>query len=345
LADSDVYGDLARAVVQQDARSAIEMVAALSAQGVDLRRFVAEGIAFYRGVFLAHYSPNLAEVADEPEDVLAEWRQVAQELPAPDVLRVVDHLAEALLRLREGREERLMVEITLLKLTQPQTAGDPASLLARIDQLEQKVRRLGTVSPVTPRPVAVVPEEKPGAVGEAETAGAEEPIRPESTVEHEEPAAVEEEPVQVPVTQVPPAGPISGLTIGQFESVWPALVAGVRDDLGPRRQALFREASPGSVDGSTVTLFLPDHLSFHLEQLQDDDLVRQVVEARAAELLGGSVRVRFRTGSGSDAPPAQEDVVPNKDQLLEAPGSANDPDALVEGLLGGQVIEEIMDDD
>jgi hypothetical protein len=260
---------------------------------------------------------------------------------------VVDHLAEALLRLREGREERLMVEITLLKLTQPQTAGDPASLLARVDQLEQKVRRLGTAPPVTPRPAAVVPAETPGEAAEAETAGADEPNRPDTTVEeYKEPAPVEEpEPESVPVAQVRPAEPISGLTIGQFESVWPALVAGVRDDLGPRRQALFREASPGSVDGSTVTLFLPDHLSFHLEQLQDDDLVRRVVEARAAELLGGSIRVRFRAGSGSDVLPTQEDVVPNKDQLLDAPGSANDPDALVEGLLGGQVIEEIVDED
>ena len=84
-----------------------------------------------------------------------------------------------------------------------------------------------------------------------------------------------------------------------------------------------------------------------LEQLQDDDMVKQVVEARAAELLGGSVRVQFSAGSGVETGSSvvEEDVVPNKDQLLEAPTSANDPDALVEGLLGGQVIEEIVDED
>jgi DNA polymerase-3 subunit gamma/tau len=350
LADSDVYADLARAVMQQDARMAIEMVAALSAEGVDLRRFIAEGIAFYRGVFLAHYAPNLAEVADEPEDVLAEWRQVAQEIPAADVLRVVDHLAEALLRLREGREERLMVEMTLLKLTQPQTAGDPASLQARIEQLEQRVRRLGTETPAVPRPAITAqldeaPAHKPPLENERP-----EPDKPPESGPVLEPAreTAGETAAEPQVVAAAEAGadPITDLTIGQFESVWPALVAGVRDDLGPRRQALFREASPGTVDGSTVTLVLPDHLSFHLEQLQGDDLVRQVVEARAAELLGGSVRVQFRSGTGGDADAlsSEEDALPRKDQMLEAPAAADDPDALVEGLLGGQVIEEIVDE-
>ena len=357
LADSEVYANLAKAVVDQDARSAIEMVAALSAQGVDLRRFVAEGIAFFRGVFLAHYAPNLAEVADEPADVLEEWTKVAQDLPAADVLRMVDHLAEALLRLREGREERLMVEITLLKLTRPQTAGDPASLLARIDQLEQRVRRQGVVPPPATRPVAVVANEETPVDSEVVQAEENAPTA-EVSAPTTEPAAVpppvelgvpeEVESAAEPVPLV--AEPIADLTIGQFEAVWPALVAGVRDDLGPRRQALFREASPGRVEGSKVTLILPNHLSFHLEQLQGDEMVRQVVEARAAELLGGSIQVQFRSGTLGGADPAVAepdggDRPVSKHQLLEAPAATTDPDSLVEGLLGGQVIEEIVDED
>jgi len=354
LPDSEVYANLARAVVQQDARVAIELVAALSAEGVDLRRFVTEGIAFFRGVFLAHYAPNLAEVTDEPADVLEEWTTVAKELPAPDVLRMVDHLAEALLRLREGREERLMVEITLLKLTRPQTAGDPASMLARIEQLEQKVRRLGA----TPSVVTMAsPALSDSAAGETEAfqtpdgvSVADEAPSISDELLPSEPDGEQSELPATPPEEATTLGPLADLTIGQFESVWPALVAGVRDDLGPRRQALFREASPGSVEGSTVTLILPDHLSFHLEQLQADDLVKRVVQARAAELLGGSIRIQFRSGSqpGDDtsrSEPDETESLPNKHQMLESPATTTDPDALVEGLLGGQVIEEIVDDD
>jgi DNA polymerase-3 subunit gamma/tau len=368
LADSEVYSHLARAVVDQDARAAIKMVAGLSAEGVDLRRFVSEGIAFYRGVFLAHYAPNLAEVADESPDVLADWIRVSKVLPAPDVLRMVDHLAEALLRLREGREERLMVEITLLKLTRPETAIDPASMAARIEQLEQRVRRLGAGAPafVKPAPVATqaaavmetraVESQDPVAMtGAPESRSvtnlAEEPLPPEPAdavpAELDEQAPFDD--VLDPAPPVVALEPVGNLTLSQFESVWPALVAGVRDDLGPRRQALFREASPGSVDGSIVTLHLPDHLSFHLEQLQTDELVKKVVEARAAELLGGSIRIQFRSGSpqndGASSSPSESEMLADKHQLLEAPAVATDPDALVEGLLGGQMIEEVVKDD
>jgi DNA polymerase-3 subunit gamma/tau len=365
LADSEVYAQLAHAVVEKDARAAIEMVAKLSAEGVDLRRFVSEGIAFYRGVFLAHYAPNLAEVADESEDVLDDWIKVSKELPALDVLRVVDHLAEALLRLREGREERLMVEITLLKLTRPETAGDPASMAARIEQLEQRVRRLGTGAPAAAKAATAATQDarsqEPDTAASANSAAvagaqpgpeprtAAQPSEPQpDQFEKDEPVALEEAP-PTPEPEVVALQDVGDLTLGQFESVWPALVAGVRDDLGPRRQALFREASPGGVQGSTVTLYLPDHLSFHLEQLQSDELVKEIVEARAAELLGGSIRIQFRSGGRPDDPSpssaADSETTPDKHQLLEAPSETTDPDALVEGLLGGQVIEEIVDDD
>jgi hypothetical protein len=52
------------------------------------------------------------------------------------------------------------------------------------------------------------------------------------------------------------------------------------------------------------------------------------------------------TAEGPLSPePEAAEVLPNKHQLLEAPSAATDPDALVEGLLGGQVIEEFLDDD
>jgi hypothetical protein len=250
-----------------------------------------------------------------------------------------------------------MVEITLLKLTRPETAGDPASLAARVDQLEQRVRRLGSSPPAVARPVAaaatpavrepspVVPDGSPGAADE-EPSLASPPA--EAAEPANQPAAPDDGIAAVEPLPAKAGEPLGELTLGQFESVWPALVAGVRDDLGPRRQALFREASPGSVQGSTVTLYLPDHLSFHLAQLQDDEMVREVIEARAAELLGGSIRIQFRSGSGGAASPAdpdEADVVPEKNQLLDAPSGLTDPDALVEGLLGGQVIEEIVKDD
>ena len=90
LADSDAFMRLARALAGHDTKAGLELIAELAAGGVDLRRFVSESIGFFRGVFLAHYAPNLAEIADESDDVLDMWRSAATLVPSTDVLRAVD---------------------------------------------------------------------------------------------------------------------------------------------------------------------------------------------------------------------------------------------------------------
>ncbi|MGH8928329.1 MAG: DNA polymerase III subunit gamma/tau, partial [Acidimicrobiia bacterium] len=135
MADSEVYTRLADAIAAGDARSALELVAELAARGIDLRRFVGEAIGFFRGVFLAHYSPNLAEVVDEPDEVLESWKKTSARIGPGDVLRAVDLLGEALVKLREGREERLMVELVMIKLARPEAATDPEALVARLERL------------------------------------------------------------------------------------------------------------------------------------------------------------------------------------------------------------------
>lgn len=338
LADADAFRTLADAVDRQDAKQGLELVAGLASQGVDLRRFVGEAVGFFRGVFLAHYAPNLAEVADEPDFVLDEWRKTAKALKPQEVLRIVDHLSEALLRLREGREERLMTELAILKLTRPETATDAASLLSRIERLEQQARRNRQATPAAetrPRQTAGKKPSKPATKPQAAARPSETSTQP--AVEPP-PEAQPTEPVPEPAPVVPP---VEDLTLEQVEAVWPAIVAGIRDHLGPRRLAFFREASPIGVDGATIVLGVPAHLGFHLSQLQADPAVAQTVAEKAAEMLGGAVAVRF---TGADQQPATEpDTIPDKDHLQDA-GDAIDPGALVEGLLGGQVIEEITPD-
>ena len=315
LAEADAPMRLANAMVEQDAKAALELVAEMMAEGVDLRRFVSESIAFFRGVFLAHYAPNLAEVADEPADVLEEWRAASKVVAAPDVLRVIDQLGDSLIKLREGREERLMIELALLRLVRPEVVGDPASLAARLDRLEQRVKHLAD-APAVPRP-----ERDPAPI----------PDNPEP---------VSRSAVTPPVTEPPKAEarpPIDGLTIEKVEEVWPVLLASVREDLTQRRWAFFREAFPAAVENTTIVLHLPAGLDFHLAELNGDSRVLDVVEAKAADLVGGAVRVEFRLADAVVSVD-EDEVVPDKDSLPEAP--EHDPERLVAEFLGAELVSE-----
>jgi DNA polymerase-3 subunit gamma/tau len=313
LADSEAFLRLVDAVASQDAKAALELVAELAADGVDLRRFVAESVAFFRGAFLAHYAPNLAEIADEPPDVYEGWKKAAQIVPAGDVLRAVDLLGEALVRLREGREERLMTELALIKLTRPETASDTEAILSRVERIE---RRLGKPEPV------------PAALGSPVRESAPAEAVPVDEVEE---VALPEEPAAEPA----PVDLQGDISLDQLQRVWPGLFGSLREVLGARRWAFFREAVPASVHGGTIVLEVAH--DFHLQSLQEDDAVAAIVATRASDLLGGPVKVRFGLRAGGEG--ADEQTI-DMTQLEERPQGSGDPTSLLASELGAEVVEE-----
>lgn len=350
LADADAFGTLVESIASQSAADGLMLISSLASEGTDLRRFVSDSIEFFRGVFLAQYAPNLEEIVDEPAEVLEEWRGIGRKLPPTDVLRCIDRLGEALVELRDGREERLVVELAIIQMTRPETSPDPGALAARIDRVEERVRLL---------------HERAGAAAAApqSSAPAPRPAEPEPAVE-----AVEDSPPEPPSLKVvpdatsddpeervepiasPPSEPVQAAaspTLDAVDSAWPAIMAKVRDEAGMRRHALFREVRPVAVEGNRLILELPAHLPFHLAQLGEDDHLNAVVTAAASEALGGNVRLEYRSADGdaSLAHPVEpeeqpDEPVPDKDQLLDASDSENDPTDLVIDLLGGEVIDE-----
>ena len=335
LADSEAFMRLVEAVADQDAKAALELVAELAADGVDLRRFVAESVAFFRGVFLAHYAPNLAEISDEPADVYESWRKAAQLVTAGDVLRAVDLLGDALVRLREGREERLMTELALIKLTRPETSSDAEALLSRVERIE---RRLGKPDPV-PTPGAAAPGPEFSAKAPPSPSGVEPPAAPPTPPMKSGNGEVEMAPEPAKPALLPAGGesaPAIDVSFDQLQKVWPGLFGSLRDVLGARRWAFFREAVPAAVEGNVIVLEVPH--GFHLQSLQEDDAVAAIVATRAGDLLGGTVRVRF--GLRESVADGTGEQTIDMTQLEERPEGSTDPTSLLASELGAEVVDE-----
>jgi DNA polymerase III subunit gamma/tau len=314
LADDDAFGGLIEAITDQDAPKGLGIVARLAAEGADLRRFVADSVGFMRGIFLAQYAPNLEEVTDEPPDVLAVWRKHAAIISSGDLLRAIDLFGEALAHLRDGREERLVVELAVLKATRPETALDAAALAARLDRLERQARQT--------HPAASAPIQVSGsAVREAD--------------EEEPPLDRERSAVNGPRPTVN-----TDLSLATFLTAWPAMVARVRSDVGARRHAYLKEANPVAVEEGVVVFEIPSHLHFLLEQLKADTELHEILSGMAIETLGTPISMRFVPGD-EDAQAPEPDRAPDKDDLAEEGTDAGeDPTRLVTDLLGGEVISE-----
>ncbi|MBU1864919.1 MAG: DNA polymerase III subunit gamma/tau, partial [Actinobacteria bacterium] len=340
LADTETFARLCAAISSQDAPGALRLVAEIAGSGADLRRYAADALEFFRGVFLAQYAPNLEEIVDEPSDVLEEWRAQARALDSSDVLRAIDQLGDALVTLREGREERLVLELTLLRLVRPETASDPVSLAGRMARLEDRVRLLGERSET---PAEAIPRAPRAETEPIPTSPPRLELAPEPAT-----ASRADQPPSAPdrvVAAQPAADPPAGLDLAAVDTVWPQLVSKVREESGPRRYALFRETRPIGVEGARLVLGIGAHLPFHLAQLQEDDRLTGVVTRAAGELLGGVVTIEYRAVNGDSDPPEDADddpseKTPDKDDLDDTGKGAIDPAEMVVDMFDGEIVDE-----
>jgi DNA polymerase-3 subunit gamma/tau len=341
LADSDAFTGLAAAIANQDAPAALGLVAQLASRGADLRRFVADALGFFRGVFLAQYAPNLEEITDEPADVLAEWRKTAGELPSTDVLRAIDQFSEALLQLRAGREERLVLELTLLRLTRPETAVDQEALMSRVERLEQASRESRVESrepeeePPSP-PAAVLPPRGGETDDHTDDESVSSPLGGGAERSEAEGAVASE--TDEPAEQKPDLAP-ADVSLAEFQAAWPVIVATIRTQFGARRHAFVKVAEPVAVEDGVAVLTLPAHQHFHLEQLNADRELLTALADIAADQLGGRITIEFRSGDGESVEPEPERA-PDKDRLLDDGSGPEDPADLIADMLGGEVVSE-----
>jgi DNA polymerase-3 subunit gamma/tau len=342
VADAASYGRLLDLITEGDAAGGITLVAELAGQGADLRRFVGDAIAYLRGVFLAQYATNIEEVVDAPNETIEDWRTRAATISSSEVLRAIDVLSAALLQLRDGREERLVVELAVLQLTRPETVPDLEGFTVRLDRVERQLR--GHTTPDTGRTTQDIRQttETP-----AESAAADlEPDRPfetatiaESETNDKRQTTNEEEVVASElITESQPH--VDSLEFPDFERAWPAIVAQIRQDVGPRRHALLKEASPAGIENGIVVFEVASHMHFHLEQLKADEGIAAAISTAAMDHLGQPVKVSFRS---SDAPKVLEEpeteLVPDKDDLVEshADGGESVIDNVLD-VLGGEIV-------
>lgn len=379
LADGESYRRLVEAMVANDPAAGLTLISDITRQGADLRRFVSDAIGYLRGIFLAQYAPNIEEVVDAPKETIDEWRQIANTVSSPEVLRAIDELSQALLHIRDGREERLVVELSILKLTKPEVSPDLEGITARVERLERDSRQSSVVSPqpAPPQPKVDLPADRPfetqsSAVGREsseessvvsrQSSASEEPQTADAGAEgseQREPGAQSSKPRAQGGEQAERSEPAEELMtedrppeavefgLAEFNSVWPSVAAAIRTDVGPRRHALLKEATPVAVDKGTVVFEVAAHMHFHLEQLKADDELSAAIAQGAGQQLGAPVKVRYQS---ADAAVAQQEAraeelapVPDKDDLEEAKDDGPDPTNTVLDMLGGEVVEETAD--
>ena len=141
--DNQVLGRMTRALVQADAGEILGGIEEIYQQGRDPQQFVTAWNGYLRGVLLHQVmKEKAAEYVVERPQVLAVMAEQAKEMSPDQVTFFIQELSKLANQLKYASQKRILLESQLLSLTRGNGVSADLGLLARIEQLEQKIRQL-----------------------------------------------------------------------------------------------------------------------------------------------------------------------------------------------------------
>ena len=287
LVSEEALSSLVDQIADGDAGGVLRRVDELAESGQDLTGLLGALLDHLRLLYLLQHAGALPASEQTSSDRLADLERQARALPAGEVLRTVDLLADALREIREGSDPRLPLEVALLAAARPQAQPGLAALVARLERLEHGL----------PPSIAAIPAER-------EPARAELAITPPDSVTAPSVPA----PTATGDLGAPPA---VELELDAVRASWDEIVKRLR---GPEGGVL-RAACPADASGDLLTLEIPGPLVASAERYAGS------LSAAALDVLAQRIRVRFVAApvavrstaaeASSEAPPA-----PDHDETL-----------------------------
>jgi DNA polymerase-3 subunit gamma/tau len=303
LVDRELLLGVARAILEGESLSLLQLVDRLSDYGADYRNFNRELILFFRELLLLKVAPAdsglLAQVVPEER---ARMRPLADAYSEEDLLRTFEVLTKAETDLRLAQDPRVTLELALLKLVQVRRLMPFAELVQRVEKMAGGV-------PAGPAPAAAPKVAAPPPAPA---------VRPPQVAAAPVPAPVAAPAIAPAPAETGPAGLLASM-LAQAQAR-PSLVQALRS-------ASLKE------DGDGVVLQVsPDFSAFaalHADEYKD----------LARRATGRPVKLRIETGAGEEASPAAAaEPQKRKQRLMEE--AAREP-AVQEALdiFGGRVVD------
>ncbi len=328
--------------IDHDPGRALAAVGAAVQFGADPRALTEDIVRHLRDVFLSLMAPELVQLPKERAEIVSDQ---ARRIGAGSVVRAIEVLGEVLIEIRHAPDARLLLEVSLVKLTRQSASTDVAALMSRIERLEAAASaNRDPTGPIT-RPVIVDPN-----TGRAKLGGRATPL----VVVQNQPSPVQSVAKVVPITtgsttggtaSSAPSQNVSGAVLSddEIKRRWPDVVASQK----PMVRALYSAVNIVDCKDGLITLSAPSdvHITKSSEHIE-------VLLASLKTIAGRQVELNFvvaeskrnRNLKPNSIEFANEDIEDRVDlaETTKAPKGARSSaiDDLAKAFPGSQIIDD-----
>lgn len=261
-----VVGTVSNALISQvifaatngDVTAALQAVDTLNKEGKDLRQFLRDLIDYCRDLILVSVCPNPAEIVRTSVNDLTRLQELSSSFNQEEIMGIIGIFTETEQGMRWTTQPRLVLELGIIKAVQFKGSQDLATILQRMEELEQKVIQLQT-NPIQ----GGAPPKAPSTVRTSAARGKKHPVELEPGEE------------KLLVT---------------IQHNWPEVLELVKKQ---RRaaQALLVEGRPFHVQGGNLTLLFKDEYAFHRDKIEQTDN-KLAVEQALSKVMGQQLQLR-----------------------------------------------------
>jgi DNA polymerase-3 subunit gamma/tau len=289
--------DLADRLAAGDAGGAIAKLEATLDGGADSEQLIRGLVTHLRYLCLVQQGAEPRDDWAYSHDELDRLRSQANQLSAARVVRGIDLIADAQVRIRHGQADpRIQLELVAVKLAQPALDASTQALAGRVEALERGAPRAA--------PVPVAPAAEPRATQPAPDV----PVVPQASPEPEPPllpdgaADGEPAPEPAPVVSLRPREPVPA-NLEQVGRIWPQVVAHIENEHATVHGFL-HDSSVVAVTEEDISVSVSGVFAALLEKPNE----RAIVERALEHSTGRHFAVRFvpATAGPSAAPTVAE---------------------------------------
>jgi DNA polymerase III subunit gamma/tau len=138
--DIEVLAELAESLAERDPGRALVAVAHASGAGRDPQRLAGDLAEYLRQGFLATVAGELVSLSGQDRSRV---QDTARRMGLPALVRSLEQLGRAQVDMRDIPDQRVHLEVALIKLTHPQADDSTTALLERVERLERALAEGG----------------------------------------------------------------------------------------------------------------------------------------------------------------------------------------------------------
>ena len=137
--DRVVFFDMTEALAGRDVKKAMQLVEEMMLSGRDVKQFVTELLQHLRNLLLAATVPDSRRILDLSPEESERLAAAAKVLSPAELIYYIEQFSALQSELKYAPNERILLEVTLMKLCAPWTEQNLTALAAKVGELERKL--------------------------------------------------------------------------------------------------------------------------------------------------------------------------------------------------------------